>query len=156
MSIPNNNYFFEPFEIKKEEMESHLHWCFVKYLLDQGGSKIGTGSRRSKVGEFIDRFSNQISNWLIFQHILKEYDLEVVRDNFFYSDIQAKKAPDILGLKKDNKIIPFSLFKNKWIPEDGMPQVEVKTFRENQYLGAIPNRQFEDNFYYCFFLFSDI
>ena len=147
--IKSNN-LFEPFEIKKEEMESHLYWCFVKYYLDQGGSKVGTGARRSKVGEFIDRFTNQISNWLVFQHILQEYDFDVVRDNFFYSDKKAKKAPDILGLRKNNKIIPFSIFENKWVPQIDKPQVEVKTLRENQYLGAIPNRQYEDNLYYCF------
>jgi hypothetical protein len=77
----------------------------------------------------------------------------VVLDNFLYGPDTEKNAPDVIGLKnqKGEIIAVFTQFKDgSWIFKKDMPVIEVKTFRQDQYLTAVNDTQLDDNHYYVF------
>lgn len=148
MNLSSN--IFDEIKIETKDFLPMLYWCFVKFQIDPT-SREGIGGRKDKIGGFIDRFSNQCVNWLIFNHILKPYDISVDPDFFFYNAKSAKKCADILGVRKDNKLYPFTLFnKDSWEHIDGMPFIEIKALRKSQNLAHLGTPQFSDDHYYCY------
>jgi len=142
---------FEKIEITKKDFLPLLQWCLIKYKLDPA-SRQGIGGREDKVGGFIDRFSNQCVNWIIFNHILSSEKISVDPDMFFYNAKSAKKCADIIGIKGENdKLVPLSYFvKDEWVHEDNAPFVEVKTVRKSQYCSGLGLPQYDDNHYYVY------
>ena len=59
---------YEEIKITNKDMLPLLYWCFLKYRFDPS-SRQGIGGREDKIGGFIDRFSNQSINWLLFDNI---------------------------------------------------------------------------------------
>ena len=141
---------FEEFEIQREDMERLLYWCFLKFKLDPD-SRMSVSKRR-KIGQYIDDWSNTIPNWLIFNRLLKDDDVKILEDYFIYTDKGNKKATDVLGLKNTTtgRVQPFLYFDDGWQQETGMPQIEVKTFRKDQELVTFDQSQYDDELYYCF------
>lgn len=141
---------FSTIELKKEDFLPYLKWCFVKFQIDPS-SRI-SGAKTDKIGGFIDRFSNQCVNWIIFNHLLRNENFKVDPDYFFYKEKSAKKCADIIGLKGDDgKIVPFTFFeKDKWEHIDDAPFVEVKTLRKEQYCAGLGMTQFDANHYYVY------
>ena len=75
----------------------------------------------------------------------------MVNDYFIYGAQSDKNAPDILGIKTNNNILRFAEFSdNTWIPIEGMPYIEVKTFKQNQRLVSVRETQLKDDSYYVF------
>jgi len=146
------NSIFEEIKIDKDSMLEMCYWCFLKYQIDPS-SRQGLGGREDKIGSFIDRFSNNIINWLIFKNIFKAKSYTVESDFFFYSQKSAKKGADVLGIKKNNgELIPFFQFNNtaweKVISE--APFIEVKGLRKNQNLAHLGLPQFARDHFYCY------
>ena len=145
-----NSHIFKEIDIKTKDFFPMLYWCMSKFILDPS-SRQGIGGREDKIGGFIDRFSNQCINWLIFNHILSDFKISVDPDYFFYDKKSAKKCPDILGVKKNGRLFPFTLFnKDIWEHVEGMPFIEIKALRKDQNLAALSTPQFDKNHYYCY------
>lgn len=148
MNLPNN--IFDEVRIQVKDFLPMLYWCFIKYQIDPA-SRQGVGGREDKIGSFIDRFSNQCVNWLIFNHILSSYSLSVDPDFFFYNEKSAKKCADILGVRKQGNLYPFTVFdKTEWSHIDGMPFIEIKSLRKDQNLASLGTPQYDNNHYYCY------
>ena len=142
---------FEKIEITKKDFLPLLQWCLVKFKLDPT-SRQGIGGREDKIGGFIDRFSNQCVNWLIFNHILSNENFGVDPDMFFYNAKTAKKCADVIGIKgEDGKLVTLTYFdKDKWVHKKNAPFVEVKTVRKSQYCSGLGLPQYDDNHYYVY------
>ena len=144
-----NNY--ETIEITKEDFLPYLHWCLIKFQIDPS-SRRGIGGVNHKIGGFIDRFSNQCVNWIIFNHLLRNEKFKVDPDYFFYREKSAKKCADIIGLKGENgKVVPLTYFnKTEWVHINNAPFIEVKTLRKDQQIAHLGMTQYRDNNYFVY------
>ena len=138
-------------ELTKEFLKRNVYWIICKYELDEFRRE-QSSSKRALLGGFIDRWMNKSPEFLIFDEILKEKNYSAINDMFLYNKGESKNAPDILGLiDDDGNQYPFAQFKDtRWEVVEGMPFIEMKTFREDQSLVTIPYTQFDDNHYLCY------
>lgn len=143
----NENEVIVDFKLK--DFKKNTYWTICKFMNDDYTIE-SASSKRSLIGDFIDRWTNKAPEALIFNELLKEYNCQVVNDTFIYSSSKAKNAPDILGvINEDGKIFPFSKFNNEcWESYDNNPIIEIKTFRKSQKLVTIPESQFDDESYF--------
>lgn len=57
-----------------------------------------------------------------------------------------------MGLKVDNKVIPFVKYddekeiKEFWVPQGGSPLIEVKSFKQSQYLVSLRNQNYDNKY----------
>lgn len=137
-------------DIKIKDLLKLLYFVISKFEQDSSHRQ-GTSSKNDLIGGFIDRWINKLPESLIFNNLLlKGKNYSVISDYFIYNKNLAKNAPDVLGLKCGNgKIIKFAEFiDNKWTTLEGMPYLEVKTCRKNQYLFGVRETQLKQNNYY--------
>ena len=133
----------EKVKIKIEQKDIIPYIYFVSSMAQQ--SKNGMfGSLSSKndlVGGIFDRWINIIPESVSFnQYFLVEAvrmsknskDVRVFSDFYMYDPKQVGIAPDVIGLKIDDKIVPFVKYddtkppKEFWVAQQGCPQIEVK------------------------------
>lgn len=138
-------------DVSKEDIKPVLYFI-ISMFQQETIHRQGTSSKSDLIGGFIDRWINKISEDLIFRkHLLLDKNYSVVNDYFIYGNQSKKNAPDILGLKINDKIIKFTEYdNNEWLQISGMPHIEIKTFRQNQRLVSVRDTQLEDDHYYIF------
>jgi hypothetical protein len=129
-----------------------LVYFIVSMFQQENGHRQGTSSKSDYLGGYIDRWINKIPENLLFNNLLLDgKGFEVVNDYFIYGPQSDKNAPDILGIKANGNILKFAEFnENTWIPIEGMPYIEVKTFKHNQKLVSVRETQLKDDSYYVF------
>ncbi len=133
-------------EITKDDLKKIIYFILMKFKGDQLHRQ-GTSAKRDLIGGYIERWFNKIAETVIFDNLLNKKDYEAVSDYFIYSD-DKKNVPDILGLKKLKKILPFVKYNNgTWDTISGMPRIEVKVFRKDQALVSIREPQMIDDYY---------
>lgn len=158
MILMEEKYIEREFTVNltRKDFKINTYWTLCKFLKDDYTIE-NASSKRSLVGDFIDRWTNKAPETIIFDKLLENEPYHVVKDNFIYTSSKAKNAPDILGLKDDaGNIFPFVKFNDDgWEKISDMPFIEVKTFRKSQNLVTIPLSQFNDNSYFVI-LESDI
>jgi hypothetical protein len=134
-------------KITKEELSKIIYFILMKFKGDPLHLQ-GTSSKRDFIGGYIERWVNKVAETAIFKDLLKSKSYETIPDYFVYGNDSEKNAPDILGLEKNGKIIPFTKYKDgKWIAVDGMPRIEVKVFRKDQALVGVREPQMIDDYY---------
>jgi hypothetical protein len=138
-------------EIKLSDLKKIIYWTICKFKADKF-HKQASSAKSDLIGGFIDRWINRLPEMLIFNKLLENKDYKAVVDNFLYNQETEKNAPDILGLQtKTGRIIKFAVFENgKWVQCGKAPFIEVKTFRNTQYLTSVPKTQFKSDHYYVF------
>lgn len=138
---------YSDIEITKDELSKIIYFILMKFRGDPLHMQ-GTSSKRDFIGGYIERWVNKIAETAVFNDLLKGRGYEALPDYFVYGNDSEKNAPDILGLEKKGKIIPFTKYKNgKWITVDGMPRIEVKVFRKDQALVGVREPQMIDDYY---------
>lgn len=134
-------------EITKEELIRTIYFILMKYGSDSLHMQ-GTSSKRDLVGGFIERWLNKLAETAVFDQLLKDRPYEAVPDYFLYNNESEKNAPDILGIKDENKTIPFVEYDNgRWETVGSNPRIEVKALRKDQYLLGIRQPQMIDDYY---------
>ena len=135
--------------IKSSDIKRMAYWIICKYKVDDFHHQ-SASAKRDQIGGFIDRWMNRAPEYLIFNKLLENKEYEVVRDNFLYNKSAKKNAPDVIGIKDENKIIGFTCFNDgSWEPILDMPYIEVKTFRDDHALITIDKEEIEKyNQYY--------
>ena len=113
----------------------------------------GLAGKSDSMGGIFDRWINQIPESIIFnKYILEEIshgkNVEVVVDFYKYKPRQETTgiAPDVIGLKINDKVIPFVTYDNRWVEEEGKPQIEVKTFKSTQKMLSLRNQGYEGKY----------
>ncbi len=142
---------YKTIEIEKKDFLPLLKWCLIKFQSDPQ-SRQSIGGRADKIGGFIDRFSNQCVNWIMFNYLLSEKNFKIDPDFFFYNAKSAKKCADVIGLRGINQdIVPLSHFvKDQWVHDSNCPFIEVKTVRDSQYMVGLGMPQYDDNHYFVY------
>ncbi|MFH1790102.1 MAG: hypothetical protein ABH832_03490 [bacterium] len=137
-----------PIEITKDELRKIIYFILMKFRSDSLHMQ-GTSAKRDLIGGYIERWFNKIAETVIFDYLLKDENYNVVSDYFLYANDSDKNAPDILGLeKKDGSNMPFVKYNNgTWSTCKGMPRIEVKVVRKDQYLAGVREPQMIDDYY---------
>lgn len=129
---------------------------FLTALTQSQGNHAMQGDLSSKadfMGGILDRWINVIPESLLFNKILlkkisNSNDLSVITDFYFYNPQEDKAgiAPDVIGIKYKKKIIPFAVFDEHWKPVPKTPQIEVKSFKNNQKMVSLRNQHYEGKY----------
>lgn len=127
---------------------------FIANLTQMQGDRPMQGALTSKadyMGGILDRWINIIPESVLFNKIIlpevfKNEDVEVITDYYDYNPKIAGIAPDVIGIKYKNKPIPFVRFDNHWVIEENKPQIEVKTFKKNQYMVSLRNQGYDNKY----------
>lgn len=139
------------YKIERNDVEKVIYFI-IKLVQKNGGITFRdlTG-KDDYIGGTLDRFLNTISERAVFDKIVlpkvnKNKNVESIRDYFLYTpgSKNAGIAPDVIGIKIDEKIIPFAYFEDKWKPHNGKPQIEVKTFKKTGYMVSLRNQGYKD------------
>ena len=142
------------YTISADDIKQRIY--FIIKLTQSHNSPTMQGILTSKsdyIGGIFDRFINSITEDILFDKvIIPEIDInkkvEVVKDYYLYMPNKngAGIAPDVFGLKVNDKIIPFVEFNEKWKPIDNMPQIEVKTFKEKDQMISLRNQDYDSEY----------
>lgn len=140
--------------ITKKDLIKIVYFILMKFKSDSLHRQ-GTSSKRDLIGGYIERWFNKVAETIIFDTLLKDKKYRVISDYFIYDNESDKNAPDILGLRNDNEIIPFTEYNNDtWVRVNLMPKIEVKVVRNDQQLLGIREPQMNDDYYV--FIESDL
>ncbi len=141
-------------KVYKEDIIERIY--FITKLVQNQKSATMQGALTSKsdsMGGIFDRFINTISDSLIFEKIIipqinTDKKVNVISDYYYYKPTRsiAGIAPDIFGMIIDGKQVPFTIFNNRWEPVDGMPQIEVKTFKAKDQMISLRNQDYDDEY----------
>lgn len=127
---------------------------FIANLTQMQGDRPMQGALTSKadyMGGIFDRWINIIPESVLFNKIIlpqvfNNSDVEVITDYYDYSPKDAGIAPDVIGIRYKNKAVPFVQFDNHWFPVPNKPQIEVKTFKKNQYMVSLRNQGYDQKY----------
>ena len=127
---------------------------FIANLTQMQGDRPMQGALTSKadyMGGIFDRWINIIPesvlfNKIILPNVFKNEKVEVITDYYDYNPKIAGIAPDVIGIRYKDKAIPFVRFDNHWFPVNDKPQIEVKTFKKNQYMVSLRNQGYDEKY----------
>ena len=138
--------------IHRNDVLKNIYFIMSMAQSQKGGAMHGAlSSKGDLIGGIFDRWINVIPESIIFNKILipeisGSKKVEVISDFYRYDPKEAGIAPDILGIKVNGNIVPFVKFDNKWTPVDGMPQIEIKTFKKPQKMVSLRNQGYDDEY----------
>ncbi|MCI6329546.1 MAG: hypothetical protein MR775_01800 [Erysipelotrichaceae bacterium] len=141
-------------KIEKEDILKNIY--FIAEMAQNTSDKGMYGSLAGKsdlMGGIFDRWINVIPESVIFNKVIlpkvsNGHKVTVITDFYKYNPKQDTIgiAPDVIGLRIDDKIIPFAVFDEKWKPIDGAPQIEVKTFKKSQQMVSLRDQGYVGKF----------
>lgn len=136
------------FDITAEDLETFLYWTSQKYRVDSYHRNSSSG-KSDLIGGFYDRWMSRLSEYVVFQNLLKNKDYNPVIDFYLYDQDTEKDAPDILGLRSEDELVKFCEYENgSWTMKEDKPFIEVKEFKSSQNLITIPEPEFEKTDYF--------
>lgn len=119
----------------------------------QNGSTMrgALSSKGDLMGGIFDRWINTVPESIIFNKIIlptidPTNSTKIISDFYLYDPKKVGIAPDVIGLRTSDSIIPFAIFDEKWKSVANMPQIEVKTFKKTQKMISLRNQQYDDKY----------
>lgn len=147
----------EIYTITKEDIAKRIYFI-TKLAQNYNGSTMqgALTSKSDSMGGIFDRFINTLSDTLVFDKIIFQKpafkslgkEIKTIEDFYYYKPTQAVAgiAPDIFGIIVNGKTYPFTKFDNKWKPVEGMPQIEVKTFKAKDQMISLRNQDYDNEY----------
>lgn len=141
--------------MKKAEIEIKDVYKYIYFIASitrrQNKSMIGAlSSRGDLIGGIFDRWINTVPESVVFNKIIlpeiTDKPVEIISDYYLYDPKKAGIAPDVIGLKLNDKITPLACFDNKWTPVKDMPQIEIKTFKKSQKMISLRDQGYDGKF----------
>ncbi len=140
--------------VEKQDVIKSIY--FIAEMVQNSGEKGmygGLAGKSDLMGGIFDRWINQIPESVIFNKyilptISQGKEVEIITDFYKYVPRQETTgiAPDVIGLKINDKIIPFVVYDNRWLEESGKPQIEVKTFKSSQKMVSLRNQGYNGKY----------
>lgn len=129
-------------QINKEDIKKNVYFILSMVQSLNGPMHGRTSSKGDLIGGIFDRWINTTTEKLIFQKVIvpectDRDDVEIVSDYYKYNPKDVGNAPDVLGIRIGETIVPFATFDNGWIKDTNKPQVEVKTLKEKQRMASL-------------------
>ena len=137
------------FPVTKEMIAKGAYWILMKFNADKFHRALDS-AKRDKFGGYLERWLAKVFEKPFFDTLLKQYNKKysIIYDDLIYKDHKLKTAPDVLGLKLEDKLIQFGKYKDEWEHFEGMPKIEIKSFRKDHYVATTNASQTAD--YYVF------
>ena len=140
----NNN---DEIVITKHDVIPYIY--FVCSLAQRGRMYGGLSRKSDYMGGIFDRWINIIPESVIFnKYFLPKISdkLEVISDYYEYDPKKSGIAPDVLGVKVGTKAIPFVEYVDEWCAIDNAPQIEIKSFKKEQYMVSLRNQSYDQKY----------
>ena len=151
--------------ILREDILPYVYFvCSMAHEAERG-MKSSLGSKNDFIGGIFDRWINIIPESVVFNKKIlpeianqiheetgQELQIEVYSDFFKYDPKIVGIAPDVLGIKVNENIIPFVKYddqqerKEFWVAQGDSPLIEVKSFKQSQYLVSLRNQNYDDKY----------
>ena len=148
-------------KIKQQDIIPYVY--FVSSMAQQSKSGMfgSLSSKSDLVGGIFDRWINIIPESISFNKyfipqaqakVKSDKNVQVISDFFMYKPNKVGIAPDVFGIKVNEKVIPFVVYddsrskKDFWEAQTGCPQVEVKSFFGNKYMVSLRNQHYENKY----------
>lgn len=133
--------------ITKHDVIPYIY--FVCSLAQRGRMYGGLSGKSDYIGGIFDRWINIIPESVIFnKYFLPKISdkLEVISDYYAYDPKKSGIAPDVLGVKLGTKAIPFVEYVDEWRAIDNAPQIEIKSFKKEQYMVSLRNQSYDQKY----------
>ena len=151
--MKNCNQLYEKnIKIMNEDIADRLYFISSMAQKQNGHAMFSTlNSRGDLIGGIFDRWVNTIPDNILFDKIILPFidnnnQTKIIKDFYSYDPRLAGIAPDVIGIKVKGKVVPFVIYDNHWKPVENMPQIEVKTYKENQKMVSLRNQNYEDEY----------
>lgn len=148
-------------EVKQQDIISYVY--FVSSMAQQttNGMFGSLSSKSDLIGGIFDRWINIIPESVSFNQYFLPKALQQIRENktvrvfsdfYMYDPKEVGIAPDVIGLKINDKIVPFVKYDDTqekkcfWVAQDGCPQIEVKSFFGRKYMVSLRDQHYGDKF----------
>lgn len=146
--------------VKKQDVLPFVYFVGSMAQQSKNGMYAFTG-KRDLIGGIFDRFINIIPESLSFnkyfipkaqQEIGDTRKVEVCSDFYIYDPKKVGIAPDVFGLKIEDKVIPFVQYddtqasKHYWVKQDHCPQIEVKSFFGKKNMVSLRDQGYGDKY----------
>ena len=148
-------------EVKQQDVIPYIY--FVSSLAQQttNGMFGSLSSKNDLIGGIFDRWINIIPESVSFnQYFLpkaleqlgQNKNVQVFSDFYMYDPKEVGIAPDVIGLKINNKIVPFVKYDDSqdkkcfWVAQENCPQIEVKSFFGRKYMVSLRDQHYGDKF----------
>lgn len=141
-------------DIQKEDVIKSIYFICRLTQNQNGEAMLGSlSSKKDYIGGIFDRWINIIPESIIFNKgilpcVSNGNDVEVITDFYSYdpSADKAGIAPDVIGIRVNGTVVPFAQFNEKWIPVEGKPQIEIKTFKKADYMVSLRNQHYDQKY----------
>lgn len=137
--------------VEKSDVIKNIY--FIAEIVQNASDKGMYGGLANKsdfIGGIFDRWINQIPESVIFNKCLlkdisQNKNVEVIIDFYKYNPRRETTgiAPDVIGLKINNTVVPFVVYNGRWKEVEGKPQIEVKTFKSSQKMVSLRNQGYD-------------
>lgn len=137
-------------EIEVKDVYKHIYFI-ASITKRQNKSMIGAlSSKGDLIGGIFDRWINTVPESVVFNKIIlpeiTEKPVEIISDYYLYNPKKAGIAPDVIGLKLNDKITALACFNNRWMPVKDMPQIEIKTFKKSQKMISLRDQGYDGKY----------
>ena len=109
-----------------EMISKGAYWILMKFNADKFHRALDS-AKGDKFGGYLERWLAKVFEKPFFDTFLKKNKKKysIIYDDLIYKDHKLKTAPDVLGLKINNKLIQFGKYTNTWEHFKGMPKIEM-------------------------------
>lgn len=143
----------EPIKVNKDDILQTIYFILAMTQRHTSSSMAGAlSSKGDLIGGIFDRWINTFPERIVFEKIIlpmieTQKKVSAISDFYSYNPKIAGIAPDLIGIKVDDTVIPFCIFNEQWMPVDGKPQVEVKTFKkQKQKMVSLRNQGYDGKY----------
>jgi len=145
-------------EITKDKSLKNVYFICSLTQKTKTSMQGALSSKGDLMGGIFDRWINTIPESVIFNEYIKpklsQYknsDIELIQDFYLYDPKEVGIAPDVLGIKINNKEIPFCVYGEigneiRWHQNKNYPQIEVKTLKMSQKMLTLRDQHYSGKY----------
>lgn len=154
----NNKEINITMEITREKALKNFYFICSLTQKQKSSMQGALSSKGDLMGGIFDRWINTIPESIIFNEYLKprlnngEHKIELIQDFYMYNPQKVGIAPDVLGIKINNKSIPFCVYEKSqdggicWNANNCYPQIEVKTLKTSQKMLSLRDQHYSGKY----------
>lgn len=146
-------------EITREKALKNIYFICSLTQKQKSSMQGALSSKGDLMGGIFDRWINTIPESIIFNEYIKpklannkNLNIELIQDFYMYDPQKVGIAPDVLGIKINDRNIPFCVYSqsadgnNCWNANKNYPQIEVKTLKTSQKMLTLRDQHYSGKY----------
>ena len=146
-------------EITREKALKNIYFICSLTQKQKSSMQGALSSKGDLMGGIFDRWINTIPESIIFNEYIKpklennkNLNIELIQDFYMYDPQNVGIAPDVLGIKINDKNIPFCVYSQTnngdvcWNSNNNYPQIEVKTLKTSQKMLTLRDQHYSGKY----------